>query len=288
MLGEKIKEIKRKVREFVRKLEKEDKKKLAIEGAAALGIVVILGFVTAVSVGVLAPGSPDGSISDALKGHKKGSSEDHIAKAPYAYETDYEGSNLPYDCYAIPFSSAREYIPNKELLDQLRDDVPKMYEDKAIEYFDTLFNHGYRDVITNQDNYEKSIIDLYGLNGDRLTDTSKLPEDYSDEDLEKASMTSEEFANKLAVWFGDNKVNCESKFITHKSMLYRENVYFKVRGAWTIRADTTEKGCEELKKMFGVDLKPGEEKTYVADVVFFMTWPEKVMGFDVLKEVTEW
>ena len=280
-----MKVLRKKARRIARDLGNTDKKELAAACAAVLLLVVLVAAAAAVSVPLMKrPDLPE-TAEDPLRTGKSATSRPDLEKTAYAAETYFEGSDMPADCYDIPFRKTENYESNRKLLDELREDVPEEYGNTASEFLSGLLDHGWRDVVSDQDGYEEKVMGWYGLNGDRLTDADSLPADAEDREIEKESYTAAEFANRLAVWFGDNKANCTSPFQTHRSLLYQDGLMRYVRGAWTLEVDGDEKACRQLQEIIGTPIKPHEPAAFVAEVVFYRSRPDTVAGFTVYREV---
>ncbi|MCR4902068.1 MAG: hypothetical protein K6A23_04355 [Butyrivibrio sp.] len=155
----------------------------------------------------------------------------------YISETNYKGalSQFP-ELYQIPFKKTESYVSNKEFSKEHSDIFTECEED-ATEFFETLFNVNYRDILNDSKGFVTDVM----KNGDYDAYVTKF---YDTDDQE--TIYFYRYINELAEYFIENQVQMEAKFYTDDSLVYSDYYTF-VRGELVFTIYSSEDGSSEYE-----------------------------------------
>ncbi len=206
---------------------------------------------------------------------------ERLKKTSFVGETSYDGANVPYILYDVPFITEDDknilpgaddsYFTNKELVNNIGKDEVQKFIDKSEEYVNLVFNNNYRDIAADTDSFVEKYVALDSR--ESLTSLSTL------EDDEKANvegyLTAEEVGQRYAQMYVDNSLTLDTKFYTDTSLVYFKYYMYWVRGMVSITPTSADHNagemCEPLKEMFNIDAKYGETVNFIVDISIMPT-----------------
>lgn len=174
----------------------------------------------------------------------------------YLAETYYDGKQvIDSELYIYPFQISDEYINNKEFNQKYGIKNITLLEDKVRSYIETLYTTGYRTVVTNQDDFKKS---LY-----KYLDETAI---YTDSVTNK---TCEEYIDHITEWIVDNQVIADVEIMTDRSLVWydanyivRAKISITNYGERNIPADSFSPLLTENQ------IKVGEKRDIICDFYF--------------------
>lgn len=197
-----------------------------------------------------------------------------IKKTSYAAETNYVGSLAPAELYNIPFAKSVNYIPNKKVVKELDQKMLKAYLSTSIEYANFIFGNNYRSILENQEAFIEKYMS-FALNNE---DTAMQ--------VQNSETSVREQATKLQAFYIDNKTEIESSFVTDQSLVYESGYQVRVRGSLTLKPYNKSSSLA-LKERYGIKLDPGEEGSYLTEILFLSKNTTSVVGVEIIVKIGE-
>lgn len=204
-----------------------------------------------------------------------------IEASVYYMETAYEGADVPYQLYEVSFDdeNSKDYCCNSNLVNILGDDFIEKYLNYADEYAMLLFGSNYHDISSDTEAFQESIFKFY-----ESADTTIL---LGDEEI-----TPQEFANRITEMYVDNKLECTARFETDRSLFYRRDYTYYVRGALYITPSSAQgkkgKQCKALYENYGIECNYGETVCIMTEIAFCPSQQAlEVMGIHLMQYIEQ-
>ena len=156
----------------------------------------------------------------------------------YVTETNYTGELAKFPgLYDIEFKKSNAYISNKDFSKE-HQDIFMICEESATDFYDTLFNVDYRDIVEDKNAFVANVMKNC---------------DYGSYHIKNYGLETEEteylfeYIMDIADYFVENQVEMTAKFYTDDSMVYSDYYTF-VRGALCFTIFENNDNNSEYKK----------------------------------------
>lgn len=196
--------------------------------------------------------------------------EDKVKRSSYYSDVTYDGEEVPYYLFEVPFKKTENYIPNKDLSEKLSEDALNDYTSETKKYLAVLFDKSYRDIINDQEGF----IDSY-------------EEIFPSEDVfskEENTEGAPGFSEKLMEWYVDNRATVEEEYVTGKPLLYGDMGLYVLRGSLELRIASADnkKAVAEFNDLFGSDILNEEGVgCAIIESVFFPSADSELLGVEI-------
>lgn len=195
---------------------------------------------------------------------------DKVKRSSYYSDVTYNGEDVPYYLFEVPFQKTENYIPNKDLSEKLSEDALNDYTSETKKYLAVLFDKSYRDVINDQEGFMDSYEEMFPSE-DVFSKEENTEKDQS-------------FSEKLMEWYVDNRATVEEEYVTGKPLLYGDMGLYVLRGSLELRIASAdnEKAVAEFNDLFGSDILNEEGVgCAIIESVFFPSADSALLGVEI-------
>lgn len=197
----------------------------------------------------------------------------------YIDEVDYTGADVPFELYNYPFEPQNAsdvqidntvekdyyYVSNKELSKSISSTEINKYVEDTSNFIHNLFEDNYRTLLFYPDTYQNNIIDWYG--GDKPFIFNSEQDD----------TTVSDFAAEIRSWYVDNWASVDVEFQSDHSLVYKKYLFTCVRGALTLKVNSSSKPSSLL----GMEFNEDNQVSVIVEVSYDPV-TNKVARFDIL------